>query len=129
MHFADTSALFALLDRDHPQHGQVQAWIRSADREIRLLSTNYVITELVALLDRKVGRRAVRAFRSSVQPVLGLHWVSAAEHDLALARHVQASRRSSFVDQTSFLVMREAGIDTAFTLDGDFAAEGFATVP
>jgi predicted nucleic acid-binding protein len=38
-------------------------------------------------------------------------------------------RRISLVDALSFATMRSLGITTAFTLDSDFAAEGFALLP
>jgi uncharacterized protein len=34
-------------------------------------------------------------------------------------------RQYSFVDATSFAVMRELGVDRALAYDGDFAAAGF----
>ena len=36
-------------------------------------------------------------------------------------------RRLSMADAVSMLLLREHGIETAFTLDEDFRAEGFAT--
>lgn len=36
---------------------------------------------------------------------------------------------NDMMDATSFVVMRDLDIDTAFTLDADFAAEGFTVLP
>lgn len=39
------------------------------------------------------------------------------------------ARRYSLADAVSFVVMRDFGIEQAFTLDTDFAAEGFRMLP
>lgn len=46
--------------------------------------------------------------------------------DLLRAR---PGRRISITDAVSFLVMRRRGLSRAFTLDADFAAEGFEVPP
>jgi predicted nucleic acid-binding protein len=127
--FADTSALVALVDVEHERHEATRRWLSDTSSDLRIVTTNYVLSELFAVLDRRKGREAVRGFRIAVQPVLGLHWLTPKEHELALDFHINASRRSSFVDQTSFLVMRDAEIETAFALDEDFVLAGFAVVP
>lgn len=38
-------------------------------------------------------------------------------------------RRISLVDTASFVIMRRAGVGTAFVLDSDAAAEGFTRCP
>lgn len=50
-------------------------------------------------------------------------------HDEAVHRLAKrGTRRISLVDQVSFLVMRERGVDTAFAFDPDFEREGFRTL-
>ena len=39
------------------------------------------------------------------------------------------SRAVSLVDWTSFVVMREQGIDRAFAFDADFTHQGFSMIP
>jgi len=56
-------------------------------------------------------------------------WVDRDMHAEALARLSRKKRRhASLVDEVSFLVMRERGIDTAFAFDSDFEREGFKTL-
>jgi predicted nucleic acid-binding protein len=45
------------------------------------------------------------------------------------AIRARPGRRISLVDATSFQLMRDRGIKTAFALDADFVAEGFETLP
>jgi predicted nucleic acid-binding protein len=40
-----------------------------------------------------------------------------------------AAGRISFVDWVSFEVMRRLGVETAFSFDRDFAAQGFELAP
>lgn len=127
--FIDTSALYALVDQGEQHHGQARAWIREHAGAARLVSSNYVVVETAALVERRIGRRAVRGLCQAVLPLIDLAWVARHQHDRALDAHLTASRRSSFVDQVSFVVMRDAGIETAFAFDEDFAAEAFTVVP
>jgi predicted nucleic acid-binding protein len=41
---------------------------------------------------------------------------------------VSAAASPGLVDASSFIVMRERGIDTAFTFDRDFKSAGFSLV-
>jgi predicted nucleic acid-binding protein len=50
------------------------------------------------------------------------------EHERALDAHLDASRGSSLVDQASFVVVRDAGIECAFAFDVGFVRAGFATM-
>jgi len=42
---------------------------------------------------------------------------------------LSTEQHASFVDQVSFVVMRDAGIATAFAFDRDFHRAGFEVVP
>jgi len=92
-----------------------------------LLTTSYVILETYALLGRRLGPAAVRAFREDFVPLLEIVWVDPDLHerglDLLLARSL---RDLSLVDTVSFLVARAEGIREAFAFDGHFDEEGLA---
>lgn len=63
-------------------------------------------------------------------PIMRLHWVDRAHHDRASAAFFTAGDRNlSLVDCVSFKVMRNLGIETAFTFDRHFSEQGFKTVP
>lgn len=127
---ADTSALFALLVSTDDNHARAaRAFERLADRNVPLVTTNYVLVESYALLARRVGIAAVRRFRASMQPLFDIVWVDAATHESALDLMLERPRsRISLVDATSFVVMRASGIEEAFAYDRHFRTAGFRLV-
>lgn len=127
--FVDTSALYALLDRDDGNHraaaGQFDA-IASA----RLLTHNYVVVETTALVQRRLEPAATRALLAELLPAVEVIWVDEPTHQAATSALLAALRRRvSLVDWVSFEVMRRIGIKTAFAFDRDFAAQGFEAIP
>ena len=129
--FADTSALYALLVRTEEGHAEVAAAFSRFLRGRRaLVTSNYVILETAALLQRRIGLPAVRDFEERIAPLLTLRWITEPLHRRAMDRLIRADRRGvSLVDCTSFEVMEGEGITEAFALDRDFAAAGFRLVP
>lgn len=129
--FADSSAIYAVLaanDTNHP--GARDAWTHLAAVSATVFCTNYVLLELVSLLQHRVGMAAVRAFEEEVAPVLSVHWISADDHRDAVQALLTANRRElSLVDCTSFAAMRRLGIRTAFVFDEHFAEQGFTCLP
>ena len=88
------------------------------------LTHNYVLVESLALLQHRLGIAALKLARSS--SAFDVVWVERPLHEEAARKLARArSRRVSFVDQVSFLVMRSKGIGTALAFDPDFEREGF----
>ena len=128
--FVDTSAILALLVASDNAHAMASAaFTRLSSRQAPLLTTSYVLVESYALLGRRLGSAAVRAFRAEFAPLLRVVWVEEPLHERALDEFLQRSSRTlSLVDVTSFLVMRERRIDEAFAYDRHFDREGFSRV-
>ena len=129
--FVDTSALYALLDADDRFHTAARAaWSDLVAADDPLLTSNYVLVETFALVQRRLGMNAVRACADRLLPVIDVAWVEQEDHRNALAGVVAAGRRDlSLVDFASFVVMRRDGLRTAFTFDPHFAEQGFDAVP
>jgi len=129
--FADTSALYALLVRTEEGHAEVAAAFSRLLRGRRpLVTSNYVVLETAALLQRRIGLPAVRDFDERIAPLLTVRWITEPLHRRAMDRLIRADRRGvSLVDCTSFEVMEAEAITEAFALDRDFAAAGFRLVP
>lgn len=129
--FVDTSALLAHLDADQPRHADViDAWDRTVAEDRRLFTSNYVLVESFAVVQRRLGLDAARALADVLVPMLRPLWIDAELHAAAVAALFAASRRKlSFVDCTSFELMRRYGITDAFALDDDFARQGFGLLP
>ena len=125
--FCDTSALFAMLDRDSAQHMAASAqWRDLINGDVQLVTTNYIIVEMAALLQRRVGIDIVRRFQSDVVPVFDIVWIDEPAHQRAMEAMLTANRRQlSLVDCASFDTMRQLGIRVAFTFDQHFAEQGF----
>jgi uncharacterized protein len=129
--FLDTSALYALFDRGQDEHAVVAgAWEALVRSDAPLVTTDYVVLELVALLQRRLGVDAVAAFTDHVLPFVEVAWVTPDTHGTAVSILRTSRRRDvSLVDCCSFAVMRDAGLVRAFALDAHFAEQGFACIP
>jgi predicted nucleic acid-binding protein len=129
--FVDTSALYALLDEDDREHGPAAGWLTAHGREPAhlLITHNYVVVEVAALVHRRLGHRAGRVLFDSFVPALSVFFVDEVLHRRAAAAYLAGPRDLSLVDCTSFELMRDLGIEDAFAFDSDFRKEGFTTVP
>ncbi len=129
--FADTSALYALLDADDENHVRsAETWRRQiTGSDENMVTTNYVLVETFALVQSRLGLEAVREFQESIVPVLSVEFVTPETHRLGIAALLAASRRGlSLVDCVSFEVMRDLGIKSVFTFDSHFRQYGFTPV-
>lgn len=129
--FVDTSAFYALLDREDANHNRAKAaWSELLRSGETLTTSNYVLVETSALVQRRLGLAALRAFSEDIVPVLTKHWIGEKTHASAIATVLTATRKKlSLVDCASFLVMREAGLHRTFTFDRHFAEQGFFCIP
>jgi predicted nucleic acid-binding protein len=128
--FVDTSALYAALDADDRHHTSARAAFAELSTDDLLLTHNYVVVETVALVQRRLGPEAVRAFLVDLLPAIDLLWISQGIHHEACARLLaEGGRRLSLVDCVSFTVMRQLGVEVAFAYDRHFGDGGFRTVP
>lgn len=129
MRFVDTSFFVALRFRRDARHPTARAIWEAGPGP--LLSTDLVLGETWTLLTRRAGHRRAVEFLDAVEN-LALLTVRHVDEDLAaeawrwLRRHDE--RPYSFVDATSFALMRRLRIREALAFDGDFAAAGFVEV-
>jgi len=129
--FVDTSALFALLDRDDRGHERTAAtWTEMLSGPHPLVTSNYVLLETTALLQRRLGLAAVHDLADHLIPLLHVRWIAEPMHRRAMRRLRRTDRRElSLVDCSSFELMEAEGMHDALALDEDFAAEGFRLLP
>jgi predicted nucleic acid-binding protein len=125
--FVDTSGFVALLaDRDsrHADATMVQA--RLIRDRAQLVTTNFVLTEMHALLLARVGRQhAIRALLGIDRSDTDL--VRVDEEDERRAREILVrydDKDFTLVDASSFAVMERLGITAAFTFDHHFVQFG-----
>lgn len=129
MKFVDTGFWVALLLKKDAHHQEAAAlWKEPLGS---LLCTNHVLGETWTFLRRRASHRAAVSFLNAAErsPRLILTHVEEALEAEALRwlrRHDE--REYSFVDATSFAVMRHRRLTDALAFDGDFAAAGFIEV-
>ena len=127
----DSSAYFALLDRDDSYHSQALA-IR--DRLIaegwRLFTTSFVLAETHALLVNRLSQQIATKFLQDLeQSATTLVWVTPADVQRATAIIYQYDDKDfSLADATSFAIMERLRIPYAFTFDHHFAQYGLAVL-
>jgi len=96
----------------------------------RLITTNFVLDETYAGLRGKIQHSAILRFRDSVRQSRRLSVVRITEALEDQAWEIFAryeDKDFSFTDCTSFAVMRQLGITTAFAFDDHFEQFGFIT--
>lgn len=125
--FVDTSALYALLDRDDENHSSARSvWTRLRQDNTQLVTTYAVLVETAALLQSRIGLEAVFEFNGKIYPLLDVVWIDSYWYAKAEQRHLKERKRSlSMVDCMSFEVMDARGIHRAFTFDRHFKGAGF----
>lgn len=131
MKFADTSWWLAWSLPGDGRHGDALAVLAHLGAAEQVLTTNLIVGETWTFLRRKDGHSAALAFLDRVDALtkhgkLTVHRVAAEQEEKAwewLRRHDE--RVYSFVDATSFQVMRDRRLREALAFDQDFAAAGF----
>lgn len=92
--FIDTSGLLALGNPDDANHGNAaRAWVGLMRRSDTLVTSNYVVLETVALLQRRYGVGAVRRLRDDILPVLEVEWIDREAHATAMSAVIAGGRQ------------------------------------
>ena len=131
MKFADTSWWVAWSLPGDRHHSDAVEVLRHAGRSEQILTTNAVVGETWTFLRRRDGHRSAVAYLDRVEVLTGrkrllVHRVSADQEDDALRwLRRRDEREYSFVDATSFRVMRDRRLSEALAFDGTFGAAGF----
>lgn len=129
MRFADTSFWIGLQERGDGRHELAR---RIVERGVgRVVTTNHVVGETWTLLRRRSGHGAAVGFLDRLRSLPDLQVVHVDEPTETDAWRWLRSRNErgySFVDATSFSVMRRRRIREALAFDGDFTAAGFVEI-
>ena len=136
--YVDTSAYFAAANRRDAGHEPVATLMQGLVNARRLVTTNFVLAELHALLltrlDRWVAARVLEEVdASNLTTVVRVATtiVRVAPRDERRARQIvfgYTDKDFSLTDATSFAVMERLRIPQAFTLDRNFAQFGWAVL-
>ena len=131
MKFADTSWWAAWVLPHDARHRDALTMLAHVGNSEQILTTNLVVGETWTLLRHRGSHRTAVGFLDRVMALdsagkLTVHAVTGEQESKAwswLRRHDE--RRYSFVDATSFEVMRARRLREALAFDNDFAAAGF----
>jgi len=126
--YADTSGLYALLDADDARHEEAAAIVREllAGGAV-LVTSSYVVTELTALVQGRLGLDAALRVHRALLPAIEVVYVDRPLHQRAVAAWAAARRRGlSLADCAGFELMRDLGVVTAIAFDRHFEEQGFA---
>ena len=127
MIFVDTSFWVAVRNRRDVNHEQATQLLRD-NAGAALFTSSQVRGETWTFLRRRAGHGAAVDFLDAIErsPRLQVIWIDQDFETEALRwlrRHDE--REYSFVDATSFALMRARKIRSVLAFDGDFAAAGF----
>lgn len=129
--FVDTSGWGNLVDKSQPYHKlMVQLYREAKQQERRLITSNYVITEVVALLTSplRLPRPKIIGFVNGIKQsnyVDIIHIDKEKDDSAWLLLANREDKEWSLVDCSSFIIMKERGIKDALTNDVHFEQAGF----
>jgi predicted nucleic acid-binding protein len=127
--FVDSSAYYALIDRQDAEHPAAKAILERLERQSprpRIFTTNFVRAEAHALILNRLGRPAAMRFLLELATggtTLIRVTVQDERRALEIIEHYQ-DKAFSLTDATSFAVMERLGIETAFAFDAHFRQYG-----
>jgi predicted nucleic acid-binding protein len=132
--FADTGWWVAWALPGHARHAGALAMLGALGRSEQIITTNLVAGETWTFLRRKDNHRTALAYLDRLDTLssaerLVVHRVTEEQEAAAwewLRKHDE--RVYSYVDATSFRVMRDRRLREALAFDQDFAAAGFVEV-
>jgi predicted nucleic acid-binding protein len=125
--FVDTSFWVALRNRRDANHAPAEQLLEQRS-STPLLTTNHVRGETWTYLRRRAGHRAAVDFLEVIDRsprIRVTHVAEEIETEALRWLRRRDDREYSFVDATSFALMRFLRITEALTFDQDFAAAGF----
>jgi len=127
--FADTSALYALVDRRDFCHAAAKEAVgRLVRAGRRIVTTDYVVAEAVNLANARGGHIVADRVLDLIEQSAGIRmeWLGVERFGVAKQFFRKHSDHCySFTDCTSFVVMREEKLTDVLTTDGHFVEAGY----
>ena len=130
--FADTSALYAFVDRNDATHAAArEAVLRLVEAGKRIVTTDYIVAETINLANARGGAPVAVRVLDLIEQSAGIRveWVGPDRFAAAktfFRKH--ADHAYSFTDCTSFVTMRELRLAEALTTDHHFVEAGFRSL-
>ena len=129
--FVDTGAWYAYVDKSDANHSAALRLVQALTRP--LVTTNYVFDETVTLIQAHLGHSAASLFGQKLrqEQIARLLRITEQQEQQAWEIFVRHHDKGfSFTDCTSFALMEELRLDTAFAFDIHFRQYGkFVVIP
>jgi predicted nucleic acid-binding protein len=122
--FVDSSAFYALLDRDDANHHIALTLFRQVLQDRRpLLTSNFVVAETHALLLHRLGRDVAAAWLEAI-PAHVIRVTMGDEHQAREIIQQYSDKDFSYCDAVSFALMERLAITSAIAFDRHFLQYG-----
>jgi uncharacterized protein len=128
--FVDTSAWYAYVRRDDPDHEPVAAALERFQG--RLVTSNFVFDEVVTLVAVRLGHGAASKVGDALLDAGTVELIRVEEEDESDAWELFRKRPDkgfSFTDCASFALMKRLRLATAVSTDRHFRQAGFEALP
>jgi predicted nucleic acid-binding protein len=113
----DTSALYAVLNKNDQFHGQAGPLLESLlNFESELWITSYALVETIALVERRLGKPMVKRMLEAMKDALNVFFITPSFHAKIQVRYLTEDTTLSFVDW-SCIVLGEDLHAPVFTFD------------
>ena len=132
---ADTSALYALADRDDAHHHDAVKFLHSEGAQLTLLVSDFTLFELLTLVSNRLGHGAALRPLTAISESPRFHLIRMTDSDYQEALRILEAYRDkdwSPFDCACLAVARNYGISESFAFDKHFrqmAAAGLLTLP
>ena len=129
--FVDTGALFTAANAKDKDHQKAKDFLtKLAEEKVILLVTNFIIAEIYTLMLRKIGRDEAIEYVEKLRNTAEIERVSEEDENKAWQIILRYQDKDfSYVDATSFAVMKRLGIRDAFSFDEHFEQYSFNRLP
>lgn len=133
--FVDTSVHYALVDKNDPAHRLAREFLEHQSKnEIALVTSNFIVSETYTLITGRLGRRIAIGYieaikKDELKGLYSIERISMEDEKNAWNILITQEQRYSYVDATSFALMKRLGLSTAFAFDKHFKVYGFSVIP
>lgn len=126
--FFDTNIYVALSDQEDATHRKACQLMESLHRRPHLpITSSHIVSESLTVISQKVGKKqSLKFFEDLQNSETEIIFVDQEIHQQGLELFAKIkSKNVSFVDATSFVIMKNKGIKVVFTFDQHFKTQGF----
>jgi predicted nucleic acid-binding protein len=129
---ADTSGLYALVDRNDPHHFRAANFLKAQAGVGSLLLSNHVFDETMTLVKARLGMQVALQLGLRLRNSRFIEMVifsAAEEQETWRVFSHYTDKEWSYTDCACLVLARQRNIEQAFSFDHHFAQMGLAKVP